>query len=163
MSVPKQKPYSKKSKLPTTGPEKVEARHDFTADEWRSASNEHLTMLGAITTAKETRKAASSVAKSKIEEMQAAAGDLAEQLRNGYRMEPVDSLVEFDAKNVVKRFYRHCPGMLEHNEFIKQEAMTEDDFRLASDAAQEKLPLAEGKPEDKKPGDEPPMETKSAE
>lgn len=124
--------------LPNAGPEKVQARHDFTPEEWRDASNRHLNLLGEIAVAKDQRKAAAEAAKARIGSMQADAGELAEALRKGYSLEEVDALVVYDAKECVKRYFVHKPGHPEHDTFVKQEPMSEEDFQFAQ---QNVLPL----------------------
>jgi len=114
---------------PSTG-EKVEVRHEFSAEEWRTKTNEMVALMQQIAVKEEQVKAAQAVAKSEVKQLRAQLSDMANQVRHGYETREIDALVVFDRKKGSKDYYVNAPGTDAHNDYIKTAPMTEDDYML---------------------------------
>lgn len=144
-------------KQPSTG-EKLRIKVPFTHEEYKDKSQE-LTRAMELIEEKETQlKAESAQAKADIKKLKSEVTDRANALRNGYQEKEVDSLVTFDRKQGIKRYFLHAPGTPEHGNFLKQDSMTENDYQLLpmdvppdKQKPSERIDGADKKP----PGDEP--------
>lgn len=126
-----------KSKKKSTGKRaKIEVKHEFSTDEYKTRTDELVRSMQRVEEKDAAVKASAAVAKSEIKQLKASVNEMANQLQNGYEMRTVDVTVEFNRKTGVKKFYHFAPGKSENGSFIRQEAMTESDYQ--------ELPLEEG-------------------
>jgi hypothetical protein len=89
----------------------------------------------------EQRASANATAKANIKQLGSEVADIRNQLDEGAEPRDVDAVVVFDKRKGVKTFWRFCPGQPGHDEKLKVENMTDDDYQA--------LPLEDGeKPKD---------------
>lgn len=112
---------------------RVEVKHEFTAEELKAIGSESARAYQLIQEKELAIKAASSVAKSAIKDLESKLGELMNKQTNGYEMRTVDALVEYRRKAGKKRILWNTPGKAGHKTLIREEAMTELDY--------ERLPL----------------------
>lgn len=116
-------------------------RHDFTSEEWREKTTQLTEKMKNVELEEEAVKAQAATARAQIKRKKAEVNDLANQLRNGYENREVEAQVEFNVKRGVKKYYHFAPGKPHHGDFIREDAMTEQDRQAL-------LPLEEqGKPD----------------
>lgn len=106
----------------------VPVRHEFSQDEYRDASRELTRAMEIVKEEKARAKTQASESKARINQLEAQVDELANKLRNGGDERPTEVSVEFMAKKCVKVLRRHCPGQPGHDEEVRTEPMTPQDY-----------------------------------
>lgn len=107
---------------------KTRVKHTFTTDEFREKTMQKNKLERDAELMEEQRAAESSTAKARIKQINSEVADLRNQLDESGEMRDVDSTVVMDRKKGNKTYFRFCPGQPGHQEKLKVENMTEDDF-----------------------------------
>lgn len=115
--------------------------HQFTPEEKESKIRELTTAMREVETKQEAIKAAAATAKAEVKGLLARITDLRNQVDDGCEPREVDAVVVLDPKKGNKAFYRFCPGQPGHDEKLKVENMTEQDYADAAEQDQRKLPF----------------------
>ena len=123
------KKKNKKQQRPALVRTRVRVRHEFTTDEWKEKSSIVARKMQEVELKTEAVKANQASAKAEIKELKSEVAELANELRNGYLMKDIDATVEFNRKKGTKRYYHFAPGQSFNRDFIREEAMSEDDFQ----------------------------------
>ena len=143
---------------------RVEVKHEFTAEELKTIGSESARAYQLIQEKELAIKAASSVAKSAIKDLESKLGELMNKQTNGYETRVADVFVEFKRKKGIKRLLWNTPGQPSHKTLIREEPMTEDDYTsLPLDSSPSTpatdMPNTVISDPAKKPVDEPPAES----
>lgn len=104
-------------------------KHTFSAAEFKDRVLEKNKLEREAELREEQRASANATAKATIKELATRIVDLRSQLDDGGEMREVDAVVVMDRKKGVKTYYRFCPGQEGHDEKLKVENMTEEDFQ----------------------------------
>lgn len=110
---------------------KVEIKHEFTTDEWKEKTGHLTRRLQQLEQKEADVKAAAAVAKSAIKQLKSDILTLSHHVNDGYEMQTVEAVARFNRKKGSKKIFHHCPGNKDlHGKLIREEPMTEDDFKL---------------------------------
>jgi hypothetical protein len=133
----------KKSPAEKTKRVKIEVKHEFESAEWKEKTEILTRRMKEVELREDEIKAESSAKRAEVKRLKSEVNNLANDLRNGYAMVQVDAVCEFNRKKGVKKFYHFAPGKPFNGDFIREEAMSEQDFEELDEVEQGKLPLSE--------------------
>lgn len=119
-------------------------KHLFTPEEKDERIKELTRTMREVELKQEQLKSANATAKAEIRFLLAGVTDLRNQLEDGGEQREVDAIKVVNRKEGTKSFYRFAPDQPGHDEFIRKENLTEEEFQ--------ELP---GMPEPAKPDDDP--------
>lgn len=119
---------------------KTRIKHQFTTDEFRAKTMEKNKLEREAELKEEQRASANATFKAEIKAIQSEVADLRNQLDDGGELRDVDATVVMDRKKGTKAFYRFCPGQPGHDEKLKVENMTQEDFEALPFQDQEVKP-----------------------
>ncbi len=114
-----------KNRIRTT----IEVKHEFSREEQQEKIQQLTSKMRQVKLKQEAIKAAAATAKAEVKALESDVSELSDVLSNGYEMRAVEAWVEFNRKKGTKRFYWCSPGRPENNTFIKEDAMTEDEYQ----------------------------------
>ena len=123
---------------------KTRVKHLFNVDEFRERTLRKNQLEREAELREDQRASANATAKAEIKQLASQIIDLRNQLDEGSESREVDAVVVFNKRNTTKTFYRFSPGQPGHDEKLKVETMTDDDFAA--------LPLDDGE-KPKEPAD----------
>ena len=119
---------------------KTRIKHAFTQEEFKERTLAKNKLERDAELREEQRASDSATAKADIKRMLSEVSDLRSQLDDGGEMREVDAVVVMDKKKGTKTFYRFCPSQPGHDEKLKVENMTQEDYEM--------LPLPDEEPKE---------------
>ena len=132
------------SKKPREGQKvKTTIKHEFTQDEFKAKTLEMNRLARLADLKEEERASAAATSKAEIKSLLTQVTDIRNQLDDGGEQITVDAVAVMDRKKGNKTLYRFCPGQPGHDEKLKVENMTEQDYDL--------LPMPDVPPETPQP------------
>jgi hypothetical protein len=131
ISKTKDKPMAKKKT--TTQPRegqrvRTRIKHLFTPEEKDERIKELTRTMREVELKQEQLKSANATAKAEIRFLLAGVTDLRNQLEDGGMPLEVDAIKVVDRAEGTKSFWRFAPGQPGHDEFIRKENLTEEEF-----------------------------------
>jgi hypothetical protein len=147
------------TKKPQRIPGECEIRHDFTNEEWKQKSQALTRKMRDRDLKVEQIKANASQGKAEVKMMNSEIQETSNDLDNGYTMIKAACWIEYDRKRGKKRFYLNAPGKPDNNKVIRDEPLSDADYKIMDDLDQQQLPGVGDAPAEEKPlqGGEPPV------